>query len=189
MVKIFVVSFSDDDPRKCTAEKLVRLGLATKVSKPPHGCLILNPYARNVLLPKDRDLVLQHGLAVIDVSWKTGVHRLLAKRFLTRNARFLPLLLAANPVNYGKPIRLSSAEAIAAALYIMGFRDEALRVVSVFKWGPTFIELNRWLLDEYSKAESAEDVERVICKYLRKDSCANVLKALREALGNGRTNF
>ena len=51
-------------------------------------------------------------------------------------------MVASNPVNYGIPYKLTCAEAIGAALYIAGFRDEAEDVMSVFKWGSNFFVLN-----------------------------------------------
>ena len=53
---------------------------------------------------------------------------------------------------------LSSAEAFAAALVILGHREQAEEVMSKFKWGQTFLDLNREPLEEYEKARSAEEM-------------------------------
>jgi pre-rRNA-processing protein TSR3 len=77
-------------------------------------------------------------------------------RNIPGNNRRLPTLLAGNPTNYGIPGRLSTAEALAAALILTGFRQPAGVILSLFKWGETFLSLNHDPLEKYSAAKSSE---------------------------------
>jgi pre-rRNA-processing protein TSR3 len=163
--RVYAYLLGQDDPKKCTAARMCRRGLAKPVrtlrALPRRG-VVLNPQAREVLAPLEREAVLR-GLVVVDASWNLietprwdrirGLHRR------------LPTLLAANPVNYGVMGRLSSLEAVAAALYIVGFKDEARRFLGLFKWGHTFLTLNRAPLEDYSSAGSVEEVLRLEREY------------------------
>jgi pre-rRNA-processing protein TSR3 len=78
-----------------------------------------------------------------------------------RIRRALPFLIAANPVNFGKPCVLSSVEALAAALYIIGEKDRAAELLSKVSWGIRFLEVNREPLDLYTSAKDSTEVIKI----------------------------
>ena len=160
-IRITVYHAAQDDPKKCTTLKLKRFGLARVVQRVrwlPQGAVILNPFSAKAFSPADRSIITSRGLAAVDCSW---IHASEVFELNTHGAsRALPYLVAANPVNYGTPTKLSTVEALAAALYIAGFIEEAERLLSKFKWGLGFIKLNQKYLDAYARArDSAEVVE------------------------------
>lgn len=81
------------------------------------------------------------------------LHRIKASKY-----RLLPYLIAANPVNFGKPCQLTCAEALAAGLYIVGFPDAAEAIMAKFKWGFNFLKMNRELLDNFASCQTASDI-------------------------------
>jgi pre-rRNA-processing protein TSR3 len=68
------------------------------------------------------------------------------------------LLLAANPVNWGKPGKLTTVEALAAALYLMEHDRQATELLSKFRWGEQFINLNKEPLRAYREAKSSAEL-------------------------------
>jgi pre-rRNA-processing protein TSR3 len=125
----------------------------------PRGAVVLNPVSEVAFSPADRKTVVKSGLVALDCSWKQAEDIFASSRFGSQRA--LPYLLAANPINTYKPIKLSTAEAIAAALYITKFKGEAEDIMSVFKWGPSFITLNQELLDAYSECATSAEVVQI----------------------------
>jgi len=160
--RLFVYIMRQDDPKKCTSAKLVRLHLASpiyRLSRLPRSSLVLNPFSQEVLTHMDRNQAERFGLVAIDCSWEK-VDTVFARGFAAINRR-LPLLLAANPTSYAKISRLSSLEALAASLFVLGFKEKAKQLLSLFKWGPTFYTLNRAPLDDYQKATTSEEINRI----------------------------
>jgi pre-rRNA-processing protein TSR3 len=156
-MKVFVFLLKQDDPSKCTAAKLVKFRLAQSVKYIYTKALILNPFSP-ILLSK-QDAKLSDSVCAIDCSWNRSEHEL-KNRYLSKHTmgRRLPAMLAANPVNYSKLGRLSTAEALAGSLYILGDKRLAKDFMEKFKWGHTFLELNSSLLEDYSKAENQQEI-------------------------------
>ena len=160
--QLYVLQLRQDDPKKCTAAKLVKFRLARplyRVKQIPEKSLTLNPFAPTCLLNQDRVQALNYGLVAVDCSWER-VQATFGGRLPGRNIR-LPTLLASNPVNYAKPNKLSSLEALAASLHIMGFREKANQLLSIFKWGPHFLTLNAEPLEAYASVTDEEQLIRV----------------------------
>jgi pre-rRNA-processing protein TSR3 len=67
-------------------------------------------------------------------------------------------MLAANPVNYGKEIKLTCAEALAGALYLSGFKEEAEQVMDCFKWGGAFFAINEIYLEKYVECQTSDEM-------------------------------
>jgi len=162
-VELHVRYEGDDDPKKCTARKLASFGLATlhKTTRATPSGIVLNPFAEQALSPADSQAA--DRLVALDCSWETaeqeafdlgGVHR------------SLPFLVAANPVNYGTPFQLNTVEAFAGALVILGEREQAEAVLSKFRWGETFLELNAEPLRRYAACDDSAAVIDVQDDYL-----------------------
>ncbi|MHA2160614.1 MAG: DUF367 family protein, partial [Candidatus Thorarchaeota archaeon] len=150
-LQVIVYHAGQCDPKKCTGTRLGRMRKAKVVKNMrhiPRGAVVLNPVSEVAFSPADKDSILKSGLVALDCSWKQAEKIFAASRAGAQ--RSLPYLLAANPINTYIPIKLSTAEALAAALYIIGLRDEAVDLLSVFKWGPSFLTLNKEWLDSYA---------------------------------------
>ncbi|OLE70959.1 hypothetical protein AUF78_04325 [archaeon 13_1_20CM_2_51_12] len=155
--KLMVCEFRQDDPKKCTSARLRKFRLVRSLpslKRIPSSAIVLNPTSSRTLSHEDRELVQRHGLVALDCSWN------LSEDVFDRNIpginRRLPVLLPGNPTNYGIAGRLSTAEALAAALILTGFRQPASAILSLFTWGDTFLSLNQDPLEKYAVAKSPE---------------------------------
>ena len=102
------------------------------------------------------------SIVALDCSWKRLEESLDSISKHTRlEGRTLPVLLAANPISWGKPGRLSTAEAFASSLYILGRKEQAKRILSCLPYGDAFLELNRMPLEAYSDAETNQELAEV----------------------------
>jgi pre-rRNA-processing protein TSR3 len=119
----------------------------------PKRAVVLNPFSEIAFSPADKKRIENFGLVGLDCSWEHAEKVLL--KHAKGTSRCLPFLIAGNPVNFGKPTKLSTVEALAAALYIAGFKEEASRLLSIFKWGHTFLEINMERLETYAKAKDS----------------------------------
>lgn len=173
-IRLFFIDLDECDPKKCSGKKLAKFGLAKGIRHARDvspAAIILDPYAEKALSIEDKTNAVRNGVVALDGSWKRADKNSPGSvpdvfRSTRGRHRALPYLLAANPINFGNPFRLSTAEAFAASLYIMGEKDQAAEVMSKFKWGQTFIDLNKNLLEDYSLAKTSLEIVAVQESYL-----------------------
>jgi len=157
-IRVAMWDFNHCDPKRCSGKKLARLGLIDqlKLSMRFRG-VVLSPKGTIHISPSDRELIRSGGLAVVECSW-ARLDDVPFARIQSINDRILPYLIAANPVNYGRPWRLNCVEALAAALLIVGLDEMAEKLISKFGWSNSFMMLNKPFIDRYRTCESASDV-------------------------------
>jgi pre-rRNA-processing protein TSR3 len=160
-MQVQVLMLKQDDPKKCTAAKLVKFKLAKSVRTPTLKTLLLDPFAEKTLLKSDVTKI--DSITAIDCSWKLA-DKTFKKKF-GGIARKLPPLLAGNPVNYSKLGKLTTVEAIAGAAFILGLDALGQELLDKFKWGHTFYDLNRDLLLDYSHANSEKEIDLIASEY------------------------
>ena len=164
MIQSFALMLNQDDPKKCSALKLIRFGSVLPTRTVKHNMLVLNPFASEVVCKTDKTMV--DSICVIDCSWNKAESVLTNHKYLRKGIpRKLPALLAGNPINYARLGRLSSVESLAACYYVLGEKKFASSLLDKFKWGHTFLELNRDALEDYSAAENRKDIMSIELEY------------------------
>jgi pre-rRNA-processing protein TSR3 len=163
MIPLYAYRDNSCDPRKCTVKKLAHRGFArivTAIARIPRSTLLLDPTAEQAVSPADRDL---RSITALDCSWEVLDTGAVAS---WRNRRALPFLVAANPVNFGRPFRLTSVEAMAATLYILGEKEQSQAILAPFGWGLRFIEVNADPLEDYARAKDSAEVVALQALYM-----------------------
>jgi pre-rRNA-processing protein TSR3 len=163
-VPLWLLVAGEDHPKACTGRRLLRRHLVLPLSperSPRRSPLLLDPHAEEPLGPADRPIALEGGVLGIDCSWnrlaeRGGYPEGAAWLRKVRTRRRLPWLIAANPQHFGRVGELNTAEAFAAALYVLGEGMRARRLIEAFPGGATFLEINQVRFDAYANATSGE---------------------------------
>ena len=157
-LKLRMWDFAQCDPKRCTGARLAKWGLLQRMPlKQPFRGLVLSPEGKMSVSPADAEILEQKGLSVIDCSW-ARLSEIPFRQMQSGYHRLLPFLVAANTVNYGRPSKLTCAEAAAATLYICGRQEAARALLADFSWSEEFFRLNQELLDLYASCADADEV-------------------------------
>jgi pre-rRNA-processing protein TSR3 len=160
--------FNHCDAKRCSGKRLMHFGLMRELAiGQKFAGVVISPNAKKVVSPADRELLEQHGAAVVECSW-VRVKEVPWARIGGKCERLLPYLVAANPVNYGRPWRLNCVEALAACFMICGKGEWADRVLEHFPYGKPFLEINSQLFERYARCKDDEEVRKAEETWLKK---------------------
>ena len=157
-----ILYVGDDDPDKCTARRLSKFDLADLLppTHVPHDGLLLDPTCGYTVAP---DLPRPDRIVAVDCSWESVDANRVSGNL---TSRALPYLLAGNPINFGRPFALTTVEALAATVYILGDAAHAAALLAPFSWGHTFLELNEEPRERYAAAADAAAVIAIQQEYM-----------------------
>jgi pre-rRNA-processing protein TSR3 len=96
-VRITIYHAAQDDPKKNTALRLKRRGIARIVTSArflPKRAIVLNPFGEIAFSPADKERLEQFGLAALDCSWELA-QKVMGKH-VKGTSRCLPILIAGN---------------------------------------------------------------------------------------------
>ncbi len=168
-VDICVYYTAQDDPRKNTAVRMQKQGQARLVDDIKHvqrHSVLLNPFAKKAISAEDLPMMRKNGLVALDCSWRQAEEMFPLLQGEVRS-RALPFLVAASPAKFGTPFELSTAEALAAALYIAGEQRQAKRILKCVPWADTFWEVNAQPLADYAACTTSTEVVAAQALFLR----------------------
>ena len=151
-------------------ERFGHCRMHTDIRRSPKRGILLDPLAGRLLAPDDRAGIERGGALVgLDCSWKQIDESIEYLNKRTRlNGRTLPVVLAANPVSWGKPGRLSNAEAFAVSLVLLGRWEQARRIMQPFNYSDQFFQLNEQPLEAYSNASTNEQLAELQWEFFDK---------------------
>ena len=123
---VHAIWLAQDDPKKNTAVKLSKRGelrLHERFTRLPRKGIILEPLCGKVLGPEDHAILLEEGgsLVGLDCSWsqiEESVNTVMRKTKLSQEC--CRYFVSSKPCNWGKPSKMTTAEALAASLYLIG---------------------------------------------------------------------
>ncbi|MFV2016657.1 MAG: DUF367 family protein [Candidatus Heimdallarchaeota archaeon] len=157
MIKTNILYLDQCNKNRCSGARMLKLNLSNRINlNKISRSIVLSPFASQALSSADKKMATKYGITVIDGSWNRIQDS--DKYFRKGTPRALPFLIAANPVNYGKPTKLNCAEALASSLWILGERDAAEKLLFPFNWGNAFFDINYERLEGYANCENSSQI-------------------------------